>query len=56
MGSTNAEAPVGSTFALSTSALTPCGYVLRLTVADRAVVNSTWTGRSVPIDIGFCVE
>jgi len=56
VGSTNAEAPVGSTFALSTSALTPCGYVLRLTVADRAVVNSTWTGRSVPIDIGFCVE
>ena len=50
------EAPVGSTWSLDTSGLQPCGYVLRLSVADRAIVNSTWTGRSVPIDIGFCIE
>lgn len=50
------EAPVGSTWSLDTSGLQPCGYVLRLSVSDRAVVDSTWTGRSVPIDIGFCIE
>lgn len=50
------EAPVGSTWALDTTGLQPCGYVLRLSVSDRAIVNSTWTGRSVPVDIGFCIE
>lgn len=50
------EAPVGSTWQLDTSALTPCGYVLRLGVSDRAVVNSTWTGRTVAVDVGFCIE
>ncbi|WP_024286381.1 hypothetical protein [Cellulomonas sp. KRMCY2] len=50
------EAPVGSTWTLDTSGLQPCGYVLRLSSSDRAVVNSAWTGRSVPVDIGFCIE
>ena len=50
------EAPVGSTWSLSTAGLTPCGYVLRLTSADRAIVNSAWTGRAVAVDIGFCIE
>ena len=50
------EAPVGSTWTLDTSGLRPCGYVLRLSASDRAVVNSAWTGRSVPVDIGFCIE
>lgn len=56
VASTTSEAPVGSTWSLDTSGLQPCGYVLRLSVSDRAVVNSTWTGRSVPVDIGFCIE
>lgn len=50
------EAPVGSTWSLNTTNLDPCGYVLRLSVSDRAVVNSTWTGRTVAVDIGFCIE
>jgi len=50
------EAPVGSTWALDTSALQPCGYVLRLYVSDRAVVNSAWTGRTVAADVGFCLD
>jgi hypothetical protein len=50
------EAPVGSTWSLDTSDLDPCGYVLRLSSSDRAIVNSVTTGRSVPVDIGFCLE
>jgi hypothetical protein len=53
---TSLPAPVGSTWQLDTSGLTPCGYVLRLSVSDRAIVNSTYTGRSVPVEIGFCVD
>jgi hypothetical protein len=50
------EAPVGSTWSLNTSALGPCGYVLRLSVADRAIVDSYWLGHSTTVDIGFCIE
>jgi hypothetical protein len=50
------EAPVGSTWSLDTTGLGPCGYVLRLHSADRAIINSVTTGRSVPVDIGFCLE
>ncbi len=50
------EAPVGSTWSLDTTGLGPCGYVLRLGVSDRAIVNSVVTGRSVAVDIGFCLE
>ncbi|HKA69131.1 MAG TPA: hypothetical protein VKG85_08460 [Actinomycetes bacterium] len=50
------EAPIGSTWALNTSGLQPCGYVLRLYVSDRAVVNSSWTGRTVAADVGFCLD
>lgn len=50
------EAPVGSTWKLDTGGLTPCGYVLRLGVSDRAIVDSVSTGRTVHADIGFCLE
>ncbi|NMR19469.1 hypothetical protein [Cellulomonas fimi] len=50
------EAPVGSTWQLDTSGLQPCGYVLRLSVSDRAIVHSVTTGRTVYVDIGFCIE
>jgi hypothetical protein len=30
--------------------------VLRLAVSDRAIVNSVTTGRTVVVDIGFCIE
>jgi hypothetical protein len=50
------EAPVGSTWSLQTSGLDPCGYVLRLGSSDRAIVNSVTTGRTVYVDIGFCLE
>ena len=50
------EAPVGSTWSLITTGLGPCGYVLRLGVSDRAIVDSVTTGRTVYVDIGFCLE
>jgi len=54
--STSSEAPVGSTWSLNTTGLTPCGYVLVLTVTDRAIVNSVGTGRQVSVPIGLCLE
>ena len=54
--STSSEAPVGSTWSLNTTGLTPCGYVLALTVTDRAIVNSVGTGRQVSVPIGLCLE
>ena len=56
VGPSTSEAPVGSTWSLDTTGLQPCGYVLRLRVSDRAVVNSSSATRSVPVDIGFCLE
>jgi len=53
---TTSEAPAGSTWSLDTSALGPCGYVLRLNSADRAIIDSVTTGRSVPVELGFCIE
>ena len=50
------QVPFGSTWELDTTGLTPCGYVLRLSMSDRAILNSVGTGRSVAVDIGFCIE
>ncbi len=47
---------VGTSFTLDLSRLTPCGYVVRLTIADRAIVNSVTTGQYVVIDRGICLE
>ena len=41
---------------LDTTGVTPGGYVLRLTVGDRAIVNSGYVGQVSSDDIGFCVE
>ena len=56
ISSTTSEAPVGSSWSLDTTDLSPCGYVLRLATSDRAVVDSAWMGRSRTVDIGFCIE
>ena len=37
----------GEPFTIDLSALAPCGYVVRLSVADRAVVDSAWFGRTI---------
>jgi hypothetical protein len=46
----------GTPFTLDLSNLAPCGYVVRLTIADRAIVNSVTTGQHTTIDRGVCLE
>jgi len=46
----------GQAFTIDLSALQPCGYVVRLGISDRAVVNSAWTGRTVYIERGICLD
>ena len=54
---TNTETQfLGEPFALDLSGLDPCGYVVRLTIADRAIVNSVTTGHHAVIDRGVCLE
>jgi hypothetical protein len=36
--------------------LAPCGYVVRLTIVDRAIVNSVTQGQQATIDRGICLE
>jgi hypothetical protein len=43
-------------FSLDLSALPPCGYTVRLTVSDRAIVNSASAGRSIPVERGLCLR
>jgi hypothetical protein len=53
----NVETPfAGTPFTLDLSALQPCGYVVRLTIADRAIVNSVTTGQHATVDRGVCLE
>ncbi len=44
------------TLDLSDPHLAPCGYVVRLTITDRAVVNSHYQGQQTSIDRGICLE
>ena len=45
-----------ATFKVTTTADTiPCGYVLRLWVVDRAIVNNSFPGNRAPADVGFCL-
>ena len=50
-------APGGSTWQLDTSGLQPCGYVLRISVHDRAIVDSVvGSGHHASDDLGFCID
>ena len=45
-----------TTFTLATAEnTTPCGYVLRLWVNDRTIVNNHFPGNRTPADVGFCL-
>jgi hypothetical protein len=39
-----------------TSGMKPCGYVVRLSVVDRAIINSQFVGHRLPWSVGFCLE
>jgi hypothetical protein len=44
------------TIDLTDPLLAPCGYVVRLTIVDRAIVNSVTQGQHATIDRGICLE
>ncbi len=45
-----------ATFTLTTTTgTTPCGYVLRLWVRDRAIVNNHFPGNWFPANVSFCL-
>lgn len=46
----------GTAFSIDLSALEPCGYVVRLSVSDRAVVGSAGFGRTVSVERGVCLD
>ncbi|HZD03367.1 MAG TPA: hypothetical protein VE173_00570, partial [Longimicrobiales bacterium] len=51
------QTPVsGASWSLDTTGMEPCGYVIRLTLYDLAVVHSASTGRHVSTAQGFCLE
>ncbi|MEN8192864.1 MAG: hypothetical protein ABFS12_08610 [Bacteroidota bacterium] len=46
---------VNETFKLQTKSAKPCGYVIRLNVYDRAIVNNYMQGNRKHADVGFCL-
>lgn len=46
----------GQSFTIDLTNLESCGYVVRLGITDRAVVNSTGFGRTAYVDRGICIE
>jgi hypothetical protein len=56
LAATSQTPTAGQAFALDLSALPPCGYTVRLSVSDRAIVNSAWTGRAVSVERGLCLR
>ncbi len=44
------------TWTLDTSLMDPCGYVIRLSTADRTLVNSSGTGWTNADFVGFCLS
>ena len=44
------------TWMLNTSGMDPCGYIVRLWVRDRTIVDSGYIGWRNIDDVGFCLE
>jgi len=57
-GSGLSQTPVspGTNWSLNTAGMQPCGYVISVTVVDRAIVNSASVGHWVSKSQGFCLE
>jgi hypothetical protein len=46
----------GDPWSLNTTGMTPCGYDVHLSVADRSIVNSSWGAHNFSsADTGFCL-
>jgi len=46
----------GQAFKMDLSMLPPCGYIVRLAVTDRAIVDSASRGRTIYIERGLCLR
>lgn len=55
-GLVNTPVSPGSTWSLNTGAMVDCGYVINLTVVDRAIWNSQSGGHHNYAYAGFCLE
>ena len=55
-GTTPTAVTPGDPWSLNTTAMTPCGYDVHLSVADRSIVNSSWGAHNFSsADTGFCL-
>jgi len=50
------SAEVNEDWELNTAGLRPCGYTVTLYVSDRAIINSSPGGRTVPASVSFCLR
>ncbi|MCA1979196.1 MAG: hypothetical protein LDL19_08150, partial [Thiobacillus sp.] len=55
-GSVNTPPAPGAGWALDTAGMQACGYVIRVVVTDRAIVNSQAVGHQASDSAGFCLE
>jgi hypothetical protein len=55
-GTTNTVPLPGDAWSLDTTGMRPCGYVLRVTASNRAIVNSAYVGLVAQDTVGFCLE
>lgn len=55
-GLVNTAVAPGNTWSLDTTGMKPCGYVIRVVVRDRAIVNSQAVGHWASDSAGFCLE
>jgi hypothetical protein len=47
--------PGGSPWEIGTIGMQPCGYVVLLTVSDRAIINSAFVGHTANASVGWCL-
>lgn len=55
-GTANTPVSPGTGWTLDTVGMIPCGYVIRLDVRDRAILNSQSVGHHSHDSAGFCLE
>jgi hypothetical protein len=55
-GTTNTAVAPGDSWTLETAQMLPCGYVIRVAVSDRAIVDSQSIGHHASDSAGFCLE
>lgn len=55
-GSVQTPPSPGAAWSLNTTNMQPCGYIVSVSVVDRAIVNSGSVGHWVSASAGFCLE